>query len=180
MTDAENEVTGRYITETLPPEACRQVQNLILAERGHQLTEHCGLGSRNIRVRLGTRGNFLLRVEPATYTMAEAKDVWNRTTFSHCTTFQHLWLYIPPEERCFGNEFGIGSNWVRSRSACAWAMQQLQKCGFSRRRLPVRNWPIVTIENKSQVSEPKSEGCFKPTVMRVATIDRYAREWAWF
>ncbi|KAK6836665.1 hypothetical protein PG990_014134 [Apiospora arundinis] len=167
--DAYEKVVSRPITEELTKKACLQVQNLVLAERGHHVMDWV---PPRLLTYYRVEGSSIY-LEPATYTSPQAERIWNRSTFRNCTTFQHMWLFPPLSERGFGYGFGLRryDYTLTGSSACARALlQHLQKFVISRRCLPVRNWSITKTDNEVQVSEPKCAGDLtEPTIMHLVT-----------
>ncbi|KAK8079069.1 hypothetical protein PG994_002876 [Apiospora phragmitis] len=137
----------RPMAEVLPDRACKQVRNLVLAQRSFQHRDKVG-----ITVRLpafdGQVGVPDLVLEHTIYSRVDAERRWRRTLFSSCTTFQHLCVGIQRHEICFGDPSeGEDRYTLRGPSACAWALLgELPLIGGRRSEMAICEWRLE--ENK--------------------------------
>ncbi|KAK8062389.1 hypothetical protein PG997_014486 [Apiospora hydei] len=149
-----NRPLGRLFAGALPLAACREVRNLVLAQRGIRNRKDRGLIAA---VPSSRPGEPVLTLVRSIYLRPRAEVTWKRSFFSGCTDFRHLWVQVPREERCYGRVFGKDAEYKLSGpEACAWALfQDLQEHGGSRHRLDIRTWPVKERNGLQHVSDPE-------------------------
>lgn len=113
---------ARPITEILPPAACQQVRHLVVAQR---VLEYNCPGGVTLEGREDRPNEPDLWLQDAVYSQAQAEELWDRSTFNGCTTFQHTWVSIEREERGFGDGFGSQDYLLPGPEACAWYLMGL-------------------------------------------------------
>lgn len=133
------ELPVRPITTCLDEQACRRIEQLVVAEQGRDGSAQQGTVIRPFAQNGGSVPDFRSIV----YMRAYADEIWERRTFSGCREFRHLWV-APHLE-------GLGVL-LEGTAGCAWALltRELAESaggggggGGDRSRLNIRPWTAV-------------------------------------
>ncbi|KAK8029957.1 hypothetical protein PG993_011248 [Apiospora rasikravindrae] len=168
---------GRLYGGSLPLTACREVRNLVLAQRGtSDLQERSSIDPVS-----STRpGKAALTLVRSIYFRPRAEFVWQRSVFSACTDFRHLWVQVPREERCYGRVFGSDAKYKLSGpEACAWTLfHDLQENGGSRRRWDIRTWHVNEKHSLPYVADPQDAVNGGPVSVMYVTMAEFQGPYA--
>ncbi|KAK7959554.1 uncharacterized protein PG986_004408 [Apiospora aurea] len=167
----------RLFAGALPLAACREVRNLVLAQRGtsNRTDRYLITGVPSSRP-----GEPVLTLLRSICLWPRAERAWRRFFFSGCTDFRHLWVQVPREERCYGRVFGNDAEYMLSGpEACAWALfRDLQEHGGSRRRLDIRTWPVEERNGHNHVSDPEDVVNGGPFTVMYVLMAEFQRPYA--
>ncbi|KAK8062226.1 hypothetical protein PG997_014323 [Apiospora hydei] len=140
----------RPITEALPAQTCREIQNVVLAE-------------------WDATGEYQHELTVVEYSEQAAERVWRRDTFSGFGSYQHLWLgvrrengrnnpspyYCAVKDECLGNEASCAMLLMlqlQEAKRGERCQERQQQHGGEHSRLGVETWTVLERSNGGSTS----------------------------